>query len=267
MRFDAHQHFWNVERLDYPILKGSELYRTIEPPTLKPELERAGFEGTVVVQAANDEKETAYLLELAERTPWIAGVVGWVDLADPTAAEAQLAKFADRSKLKGVRHLIMLEDDPDWLVRPNVLEGLRVLASFDLAFDVAAEFPNHLRHVPTIATRVKELRIVVDHLAKPPADAAGAARWRAELDAAADCPNVYGKVSGLRWAEDASYAIGAAFERFGSGRLMFGSDWPVSALTLDYASVVRAAENAVADRPASDVDALFRRTAAAFYRL
>ncbi|WP_309119900.1 amidohydrolase family protein [Paenibacillus sp.] len=269
MRIDAHQHFWNVERLDYPILRGSALYRTVEPDALEPLLAPSGMDATIAVQAMDDCEETEYLLELADRWTWIAGVVGWVDLERPLEAGRQLERFAKHPKFVGVRHLIMTEPDPDWLIRPAVLEGLRVLSSFGKAFDVGAEFPRHLRHVPAAAEAAPELRFVIDHLAKPPIGTDGMVAWEAELERAAACPNVYAKLSGLPADGRTQAAVNAAFRCFGADRLLFGSDWPVSALHSSYERTVEAIRWAAsaAGCTAEGEFAIFGGTARAVYRL
>ena len=273
MRFDAHQHFWNPERLHYPILSPEafgELYRTIEPPELEPLLREAGVDGTVVVQAKDGLDETEYLLGLADRHPWIAGVVGWVDLASPEQAASQLAAFGRHPKFKGVRHLIMVEPDPDWLVRPDVAEGLRVLAASGFPFDAGAEFPKHLRHVETIARAVPDLKIVVDHLGRPPVGTPDMAAWEAELARAAAFPNVYCKLSGLSVADPAGpaeAAVRTALRLFGARRLMLGSDWPISNPGLAYGEALDRLVRAAGGLSPEELDALLGGTAKAFYRL
>ncbi len=270
MRFDAHQHFWNIERLHYPILSPEafgELYRTIEPQELEPRLREAGIGGTVVVQAKDGLDETEYLLELADRYPWIAGVVGWVDLASPEQAASQLATFGRHPKFKGVRHLIMVEPDPDWLVRPDVLEGLRVLAASGFPFDAGAEFPKHLRHVETIARAMPGLRVVVDHLGRPPVGTADMAAWEAELARAAAFPNVYCKLSGLNVAGPVEPAVRTALRLFGPRRLMLGSDWPISNPGIPYGEALDSLVRAAGDLSPEELDALLGGTAKEFYRL
>lgn len=174
---------------------------------------------------------------------------------------------------KGVRHLIHDEPDPDWVIRKEVLEGLRVLASFGLPFDVVAVFPNHLKHVPHLAERIPELRMVIDHLAKPPIKDNGMEPWASQLAQAAAYPQVFAKISGLNtaadwdtWsAADLKPYIDYAFEQFGANRLMFGSDWPVALLAGDYAQVWEQTGLALSGRSAGEQDAVLGGTAMKFY--
>ena len=277
MNVDAHQHFWNLERVAYPWLSGADgpIFRTIEAPELEPQLRAAGMDRTVLVQAANSAEDTAYMLEVADRYEWVGGVVGWVPLCDPDEAGRQLERLCRHPKFKGVRHLIHNEADPDWVVQDRVLAGLQVLASFGLPFDVVAVFPHHLRHVPTLAERVPGLRMVIDHLAKPPIRTREMEPWAGQLAAAAAYPQVYAKVSGLNtaadwetWgAADLVPYVEHALDVFGPGRLMFGSDWPVLTLAGDYARVWRETLAVLAPLGVQERSQILGATAARFYGL
>lgn len=247
MRVDAHQHFWNLDRVAYPWLSPADgpIFRTIEAPELEPQLAAAGIERTVLVQAMNSAEDTRYMLEVADRHSWIGAVVGWVPLLEPDEAARQLETLTRHPKFRGVRHLIHNEPDPDWVVQDRAVQGLKVLAAFGLPFDVVAVFPNHLRHVPTLAERVPGLTMVIDHLAKPPIARGEMRPWADQLARAAECPGVYAKISGLNTAADWERWSGAdlapyvdrAVALFGADRLMFGSDWPVLTLAGDYTKV------------------------------
>lgn len=169
MIVDAHQHFWNIETGDYPWLTpdAGVLYRTYAPEDLAPELQAAGVDATILVQAADSYAETDAMLAQADAHPFIAGVVGWVPLTRTEEAAEAIARYGKHRKFVGVRHLIHEEPDPDWLVRESVLESLGLLAAAGLTFDVVSLLPRHLEHVVTIAERHPELRIVIDHLSKP----------------------------------------------------------------------------------------------------
>jgi L-fuconolactonase len=279
MIVDTHQHFWNLEKVAYPWLVPAygPIYRTFEAPELAPQIKAAGIDMTVLVQSMDSYEDTEYMLETAAQFKWIRGVVGWVPLLRPEEAAKKLEIYSKNPVFKGMRHLIHTEEDPDWVVQDVVIEGLRVLASFNMTFDVVAVFPNHLKHVPTLTTKVPNLKIVIDHLAKPPySDAAAMKVWREQFAAAAESPNVYAKISGLNtatgkpdsWtAADIAPAIDFALETFGADRLMFGSDWPVAILAGDYAKVWAETNKAIARLSASERSAILGGTAAKFYRL
>jgi L-fuconolactonase len=254
---DSHQHFWDLEEVDYPWLvpEYGPIYRTFAPAELEPQLAAAGIDRTVLVQSANSYEDTDSMLRHAAAHEWIGAVVGWVPLEDATEAARVLdERYPANPWFKGIRHLNHEEADPDWLVRPAVIDGLKVLQERNLVFEVVAVYPLHLSHVPTLARTCPDLAIVIDHLAKPPIASGDYDAWTADLRVAAEHPNVHAKVSGLNtaadwetWtAVDLETSVGCALELFGPKRLLFGSDWPVAILAGDYAKVWRET-NAVLD--------------------
>ncbi|MGX6447060.1 amidohydrolase family protein, partial [Patulibacter sp. S7RM1-6] len=277
MRIDAHQHFWDLGTGLYPHLEAlpAPANRSYGPDDLEPQLAPAGIDATVLVQAAGEHADTTAMLEHARRRPWIAGVVGWLDLLDPASVAAGLEAWAEEPLLVGLRHQIHDEPDPRWLLRPAVLESLDLLADQDVPFDVVAVLPEHLALIPEVAERVPGLRMVVDHLGKPPIADGGWEPWAMRLAEAAAVPGVHAKISGLdtaadpaRWtAADLRPYVDRALELFGADRLMFGGDWPVLTIVGDYAGVVRATEELLADRADAERDAVWAGTARRFYGL
>jgi L-fuconolactonase len=274
---DAHQHLWDLDAAEYPWLVPAygPLYRTFQPEELAPQLARAGVSRTVLVQAADNHADTNHMLGIAGRVEYVAGVVGWVPLDRPDETRAALDRLQRYPVIKGIRHLIHVEPDPDWLVQPSVIGGLRQLAERGLTFDIPAVIPRHLEHVPTLAREVPELAIVIDHLAKPPIKDRGWEPWASLLARAAEAPNVYAKVSGLNtaadpetWtAEDLKPYIDHAIACFGADRLMFGSDWPVAILAGDYQKVWEETNRALADLRPDDRAAILGVTANTVYGL
>ena len=275
---DTHQHFWNLEEVAYSWLvpEFGPIYREFAPDELAPQLAEAGVDKTVIVQSANSYADTDSMLAFAEEYDWVAGVVGWVPIHDPAETAKKLDEYGQNAYFKGMRHLIHDEPNPDWVVQKQVFEGLQILADSGLTFDVVAVFPNHLKHVPTLAEKVPNLKMVIDHLAKPPLGDDDRATWRQQMAAAAESPNVYAKVSGLNtvtpdfdnWAyEDIKPLIDFALETFGADRLMFGSDWPVAVLAGDYAKVWAETNKCLAGLSIAERDAILGGTANHFYNL
>jgi L-fucono-1,5-lactonase len=272
---DSHQHFWQVGRFDYPWMtpEVAVLCQDYLPPALEPILNRCGIEQTILVQASNSLAETRWLLSLADRNPFIAGVVGWVDLQTDDV-ERQLGEFMTHSKFKGVRHLVESEPADDWLAQPNVIRGLRELESRGLSYDLLVH-TEHLKYAETVANECTGLRLVVDHLAKPPIANGEIDEWRREVRKLAAYDNVWCKLSGLvteadhdHWsASDLRPYVESAFECFGARRMMFGSDWPVCLLAASYDRVVETAQSLVAELNVQDRDRIFSRNATEFYRL
>jgi L-fuconolactonase len=274
---DAHQHFWNLDRVSYPWLTADygPIFRTFEEGDLQSHLDECGVDGTVLVQSMDSFEDTDYMLEVAGRWPRVRAVVGWVPLTKAEEAATALDRYQREPRFVGVRHLIHEDPDPDWLLRPDVGEGLALLAERGLSFDVVAVLPRHLEHVPVLAARYPGLRLVIDHLAKPPIKDKGWEPWAGLISAAAEHPNVYAKVSGLNtaadwstWsADDLRPYVDHAVEKFGARRLMFGGDWPVAVLAGDYVKVFRETERLLGDLDPSDRARILGGTAAEFYRI
>jgi len=273
LKIDTHQHYWKLSEVEYPWLipDYGAIYDTFTPEQLVPQLKAAGVDKTVVVQSANSYEDTASMLVKADYNDWIGAVVGWVNLLNPEEASRRLEMYTRDPRFVGIRHLIHTEPDGDWVIQEVVIESLKVLAVHRLTFDVVAVFPNHLKHIPTLAERVPELKMVIDHLAKPPIGQTESP-WFDQMKAAAQAPNVYAKLSGQfdnpDWTvEDVRPYVDFAFEQFGADRIMFGSDWPVCVLGGSYGSVWANTQTLIAGLSAAERDAVLGGNAIKFYNI
>jgi L-fuconolactonase len=272
---DAHQHFWNPAREPLPWLTADHaaIDRAFGPGDLRPLLDAAGVDATVLVQASCTDADTDAMLEHARAHPWIAAVTAWVDLAAPGVAFARLEELAAEPAVRGIRHLIHDEADPHWILRAGVLESLAMLETRGLVLELPCVFPRHLGDVPALARRFPRLTIVIDHLGKPPLGTPAMGSWENELRAAAECENVAAKVSGLNtvlpfshWgASDLRPPIETAFECFGPERLLCGSDWPVALLNGSYPQVWNATVRAIEAVAGDDATLLLGGVAARLY--
>ena len=276
---DAHQHFWDLSQgdtFDYAWLTSpdkSAIHRSYLPEDLLPQIRNAGIDRTIFVQTQHLLAENTWALKLAEANPFIAGVVGWVDLQSQDC-EAQLCTLMAEKKFVGVRHITQDEVDDDFIIRPDTLRGLRVLEKYEVPFDLLF-FVKHLRHTVTLAEQLPALPMVIDHLAKPEIASGRMENWRDHFMAAADCPNVYCKLSGLvteadwnHWTvDDLRSYVEFALECFGPSRLMFGSDWPVCELAGQYGEIVAALRGLLSDLSDGEQQQIFGKTAEQFYRL
>jgi len=275
MRIDSHQHFWDIGQFRYPWMPEGEspLRRNFLPPDLKPILQRNRFDGSVVVQANVVIEETHWLLELAEQHEFIRGVVGWVDLTDPHVG-ATLDELQRHPKFKGVRHLVHDEPDVNWLIREDVLRGLGELARRGIPYDLLLR-PPHLPLVPRLAERIPELRMVIDHIAKPLIATQRMDGWAEGMETASKIPQLHCKLSGMiteddpdGWkAERLGPYVQHVFSLFGPDRLMFGSDWPVCTLAGTWKEVLAAFTQAVGPQSMEVREKLLGETAARFYGL
>jgi len=278
-RIDAHHHFWDPGRYAYPWMAGPEMdpvRRAFGPRDLGPLLDEGNIAGTVLVQTVSDEGETREFLQVAGSTPFVRGVVGWVDLTSPAVGEALDALLAsDNGRfLVGIRHQVHDEPDPDWLGRDDVRRGLRAVADRGLSYDLLVR----ARELPAAIAMVRalpELSVVVDHIAKPTIAVGADDLWTARMPGLARCPNVLVKLSGMiteaDWAAwtpgDLRPFIARVYQWFGPHRVMFGSDWPVCLLAGTYQSAIEGLTAAIGPLGAAETAALFGATAHAFYRL
>lgn len=271
---DAHQHVWRVGLFDYPWMpaEGSVLCRSYLPEDAEPLMRVCGVKRVVLVQASNSRRETDWMLEAAREHPFIAGVVGWVDLTGDGVG-AELDRLQHDENFKGVRHLVEAEPD-DWLTRASVLGNLSELARRGLTYDLLVH-TRHLEHVRAIADRCPELRMVVDHMAKPPIRSRAFDEWARTLERVAEIENVWCKLSGLvteadheGWAEEdlrpyADHALAV----FGARRLMFGSDYPVCLLAASYRQTLDASRSLTSGLNDEEKRRVYAGTATEFYKL
>ncbi|WP_299150151.1 amidohydrolase family protein [uncultured Tateyamaria sp.] len=275
-KIDAHQHFWQISRGDYDWMTDAvaDIRHDILPANLSGLLAQHEIAGTVVVQAAATVAETEFLLGLAKDTPFIKGVVGWVDLADPTCPVV-LDRLMASPVFKGVRPMLQDIEDTDWISRPTVRTNLTALADRGLRLD-ALVVPRHLDVLACVAADLPQLPIVIDHCAKPViADGADAGEtWRGNMARLAALPNLMCKLSGL--ANEAGPGWSAAtlqpivdhvVKHFGPERIMWGSDWPVLNLAGDYAQWCAVSDQLVADLSDQDKANIYGATATRFYGL
>jgi L-fuconolactonase len=274
MHIDAHQHFWTYNRQEYGWIdeEMASIRRDFLPDELKPQLEKNGFQGTILVQVRQTLEETRWLLGLAETNPFILGVVGWLDLCSPQL-RSDLESFEGKSKLVGVRHIVQGEPD-DFLLRPDFLRGISALEEFDLAYDILI-YPRHLQVAAKFVSRFPRQRFVLDHLAKPPIKSGAVDSWARGIRELASFPNLYAKVSGLvteavwqAWKpEDIRPYLDEAFKCFGPSRLMIGSDWPVCTVAASYDRAMNLVKDYLSTYTPAERKGVLGDNAANFWRL
>ena len=278
MIVDAHHHFWDPARAEYPWMTEAlaPIRRAFGPDDLRPLLARCGVERTVLVQARSSLQETRELLAVAEAADFVAGVVGWVDLAAPDVAGA-LAGLRSGSGgrwLVGIRHQVEDEPDPAWLLRAAVRRGVRAVGEAGLAYDLLVG-PRELPAALALVRGMPDVRFVLDHAAKPRVRDGADPLWAERLAPFSDLAGVHCKLSGLvtqadraRWRpEDLGPFAARVLGWFGGGRVMIGSDWPVCLLAASYERTLDALRRTVAGLPPAGQAAVLGGNAARFYGL
>lgn len=271
---DSHQHFWKLSRNDYdwltPDLKS--LYRDFLPNDLLPTLQQCKIDGTIVVQAAATTDETSYLLKLAQENPFILGVVGWVDMLAHDAPDT-IAQFAAVDKFCGIRPMIQDISDVDWMLKKELVPSFSALEQLNLTFD-ALVHPKHLLNLIKLGDRHPDLKIVVDHGAKPQIKSGAFASWANDVKQVSTHPGIYCKLSGLlteagpqaSWESLQPY-VEHLFSCFGYHRMMWGSDFPVLNLASDYHVWFEMCKNYIKPFGNEAYDCVFGKVAAEFYNV
>lgn len=276
MIVDAHQHFWQIDRgvndwIDDTI---SGIRRDYLPTHLAPYLTHFGIDKTILVQASETLLENDFMLDLAQQTDWIGGIVAWVDLSDPKAAD-QLQHLAKSPVIKGIRPVLQGIEDSDWILRPDVLNNVKLLPELGLCFDALIQ-PRHIKAIDQLAQIAPDLNIVIDHAAKPVIRAGQAASddWFAGLQQLARHTNMHCKLSGLvtefgpGWSPSALQPIADhLIETFTPARLMWGSDWPVLELDGSYPQWFTTVTNLITSCSADEQSDIMGGAAARFYSL
>lgn len=270
---DAHLHLWSRAPGRYAWIPDDGPFdRDFDAAEARAELDAAGIDAAILVQAEDSLADTRFMLDVARRHHWVVGVVGWVPLDDPVAANAALDSLSDEVALRGIRHLV--HDDPrdGFLDLPDVRASLADVAARGLAFDVPDAWPRHLGAACRLARAIPELTVVIDHLAKPPVGRPGFDAWRQEFEEAAAIPNTVAKFSGLH-LPGVPFDLATvhplweiALEAFGPDRLMYGGDWPMTVPDGGYQPTWNVMRACLADLGEAERAAVLGGTAERVYR-
>jgi L-fuconolactonase len=280
---DTHQHLWVMSERAYSWIEPAygPLYDDFTPERLAPEIPASCVTSSVLVQAADTYDDTFYMLDVADHSDFVQGVVGWVPFERPNESRTALEILAKNKYFKGVRNLShdysnpKYESDDAWITRPAVLETLAHVERMGLSLDYVSVKPEHTKNIVTLAKKFPKLKIVVDHFAKPPIAAKEMEPWASSMAEIAAFPNVYAKLSGLNTASDLANWTVADWQpyvdfmvkTYGANRVMMGGDWPVIVLGNTYVEVWKAQVEVISGYSESDQDWITHKTAKAFYNL
>ncbi len=274
---DSHQHFWRraiFDGVDVPPEQAAVLVRDYQPQDLRPLLDAEGVSETVFVMDVPPALSTTRAsLALAAANPWIAAIVGWADLTSLEVGDV-LDEFCQFPAFKGLRHQWETETDPGWIMRPDVLRGLRELAARDLTFDLLAKPPNW-PYITQVAAAVPDLRMVLDHIGKPEIRRGQFDDWAQVMHKAAQFPQMMVKLSGMiteadwkSWKPaDLRPYVATLIQYFGVDRVMFGSDWPVCLLAGTYSQVLAALRECLSELSQAEQGLVLGANARAFYHI
>ena len=273
-KIDCHQHFLKPGQVSYCWMKPDmPLAKDFLPSDLKPWLDKQNVQKTILVEAADSEKENEFMFQLADENDFIGGIVIWLDIESPSFAD-DLERYLKIPKFVGVRPMIESIDDERWMLRPAVKKSFGKLQEQNVCFDFLTH-PKHLPYALQILDEFPELRAVINHISKPPIKGGVLSPWAELIEKAAAHENVFCKLSGMiteadhqvwKPADLAPY-VKHILKVFGPQRCMFGSDWPVCLLAGTYDDVVEALCQNISDLSPQEIEDIFRGTASRFYRI
>ena len=253
MAIDSHHHFWHYDPVNYDWIDDEmkDIRRDFLPGSLEKTINDSGIDGVISVQARQSLEETDWLLALAHQHNFIKGIVGWIPLQHKEVAEI-LEQYAKDKLLKGVRHVIQGEADPDFMLRSDFNKGIGLLKKYHLIYDILVvekQLPNVLRMVDLHPDQV----FVLDHLAKPQIKKNELSPWKEHVQELAKRGNVNCKISGMvteadyhNWtAEQLHPYFEVVMDAFGPERLLFGSDWPVCLVATNYRDWIDLVKNEI----------------------
>ena len=271
---DAHVHFWKYNPIKDAWITDEMglLQRDFFPQDLQPVLHENGVTGIIAVQADQSENETDFLLRLANKNPFIKGIVGWVDLQNKNL-EDKLLYWSEYPVIKGFRHIVQAESD-GFLRKEAFVNGIKLLKSFDFTYDILI-YPNQLKEAIQFVNKYPNQKFILDHCAKPCIRDQKINEWKIEIKDIAQNENVYCKVSGLvteaKWnewkTEDLHSYLDVVFQSFGTDKILFGSDWPVMLLSSTYTKWKKLIEGYMLQFSDEEKQKVFDTNAIKFYKL
>jgi len=271
---DTHQHFWKYNSTDFGWVTDDMrvLRKDYLPDELEVLLKNNHINSCIAVQADQSERETDFLLALAASNSFIAGVVGWIDLRNPSIDE-RLQHYKQFPKLKGFRHILQSEE-PDFMLKDDFLKGINLLHKYNFTYDVLI-YPKHLAAAFELVKQFPQQSFVIDHMAKPDVNNKEIKEWEQGIRAISTCANVSCKLSGLvteaNWQtwkkQDLAPYINIIVQAFGIERILFGSDWPVCLLASSYDRWLSVVKDFFSEYPIEDQEKIFSKNAMNFYHL
>ena len=275
MIIDTHHHLWNYNPVEFDWIDDemAAIRKSFLPADLQATLANTGVEGVVTVQARQSLEETNWLLKLASENDFIKGVVGWVPLADESIQQI-LEEYKSSPWLKGVRHVVQGEPDPEFILGKDFNKGISLLKNYNLVYDILI-FEHQLANTIRFVDQHPEQQFVVDHIAKPKIKKNELEPWAKNVKELAKRENVSCKISGMvteadykLWTEEQlNPYFETILEAFGSSRLLFGSDWPVCLVATNYSNWLDLVKKTISNFSKEEQDFILYKNAQRIYNI
>ncbi len=242
MIIDSHHHFWKYDLVEYDWIDDDmeKIRKDFLPDNLHQEINHAGIDGVVTVQARQSIEETEWILQMASENDFIKGVVGWLPIAEDSF-KSHLEKYASLDKMVALRHVIQGEQDDNYILGEQFNKGISLIKDYNLTYDILI-FERHLPQTIEFVKQYPNQVFVLDHIAKPLISKNELSPWRENILELGKCENVYCKISGMvteadfnHWTEEQLKPyFDTILESFSPQKIMFGSDWPVCLVGIEY---------------------------------
>ncbi len=275
MTVDAHQHFWRYDPSRHGWIDDSmsTIRRDFLPGELAGIYQRNGIDGCVSVQVDQNESENDFMLALARQHSFIKGIVGWVDLRSHSIEE-RLEHYATEKLIKGFRHIVQGESDPNFLLGQDFDRGISHLSKHGFIYDILVYHHQLVQVAPFVSKHPKQ-QFIIDHLAKPAIKNGEIKQWEKYMRSIAQYENVYCKLSGMvteadfhRWTyEQLEPYIQVVLEAFTPSRVVYGSDWPVCLVAASYEQQLGVVRRAIDKLSTSERAKVLGENAVRFYHL
>ncbi len=275
MIIDTHHHFWNYNPVDFGWINDEMalIRKNFQPLDLQKELKKNGVGGVISVQSRQNVEETDTLLNYAREYDFIKGVVGWLPLVNDNLRDL-LEKYSPDENLKGLRHVVQGEPDPEFLLGKLFSRGISMLKDFNLVYDILIyehQLPNTIRFVD----HHPDQKFVLDHIAKPKIKTNEIESWKKNITELAKRENIACKISGM--VTEADYQLWTSeqlqpyfdvvFEAFGTNRILFGSDWPVCLVASSYSDWIRTVKQQLSSFTGQEQEQILYKNAINFYNI
>ncbi|HMJ69240.1 MAG TPA: amidohydrolase family protein [Cyclobacteriaceae bacterium] len=275
MIIDAHQHFWRYSPTRHGWITDdmAAIRRDFLPKELEQIYRQNDIDGCVAVQVDQNEAENEFILAYARMYPFIRGIVGWVDLQAPDIKE-RLDYYSSEKTIKGFRHIVQGEADPNFLLGQDFCRGIALLKSHDFTYDILVYHYQLVQVEPFIA-KFPGQQFIIDHIAKPAIAKHEIAQWEKYMRAISKHENVYCKLSGLvteadikGWTyDDLAPYFDVVLDCFGPSRLIYGSDWPVCLVAATYEEQFGVLQKAIDRLSPAEKKQILGENAIRFYHL
>lgn len=275
MIIDSHQHFWKYNPVQHSWIDNemAAIRRDYMPEDFQKIIQENNIEGCIAIQADQTLKETDFLLELASKYSFIKGVIGWVDFRAKTIDE-KLEYYSKFPKIKGFRHVVQGESDPNFLLRSKFLEGIAKLEVYGFVYEILV-YPPQLGSVLEFIKKFPNIKFIINHVAKPYIKDGFFDGWAVLMTEIAKYPNVYCKLSGMNteadykaWTlEQLVPYMEHVLNIFGTDRVIYGSDWPVCLVAGSYKETLEIVTNFIVSLSPTEQLAIIRENAIKFYNL